>query len=151
MTIVAPSAEVRDDLLLLLMRIEGCEQEWFDIITADELNKKWFVAAVPIIHVKPLDGRCFGYHLNIHGNNVVYTGDTATLEPFKPLLKRGSFLYTEAAYYKSAVHLHLKEMLPAEDAGFCVKVMKGRLHEKTTRETFSDLAGSGRPKRQSVF
>jgi ribonuclease BN (tRNA processing enzyme)/predicted esterase YcpF (UPF0227 family) len=126
-TIVAPSAEVRDDLLLLLMRIEGCEQEWFDIITADELNKKWFVAAVPTIHVKPLDGRCFGYHLNIHGNNVVYTGDTATLEPFKPLLKRGSFLYTEAAYYKSAVHLHLKEMLPEfiklSDSGVHVYLM----------------------------
>ena len=126
-TIVAPSAEVKEDLLLLLMRIEGCEQEWFDIITADELNKKWFVAAVPTIHVKPLDGRCFGYHLNIHGNNVVYTGDTATLEPFKPLLKRGSFLYTEAAYYKSAVHLHLKEMLPEfiklSDSGVHVYLM----------------------------
>ena len=111
-TIVAPSAEVRDDLLLLLMRIEGCEQEWFDIVTADELDKKWFIASVPTTHVKPLEGKCFGYHLNIHGNNVVYTGDTGTLEPFKPLLTRGSFLYTEAAYYKSAVHLHLKEMLP---------------------------------------
>ncbi len=110
-TIVAPSEEVKDDLLLLLMRIEGCEQEWFDIITADELNKKWFIAAVPTAHVKPLEGRCFGYHLNIHGNNVVYTGDTATLEPFKSLLKRGSFLYTEAAYYKSAVHMYLKDML----------------------------------------
>lgn len=110
-TIVAPSEEVKEDLLLLLMRIEGCEQEWFDIITADELNKKWFIAAVPTAHVKPLEGRCFGYHLNIHGNNVVYTGDTATLEPFRPLLKSGSFLYTEAAYYKSAVHMHLKDML----------------------------------------
>ncbi len=110
-TIVAPSEEVKEDLLLLLMRIEGCEQEWFDIITADELNKKWFIAAVPTAHVKPLEGRCFGYHLNIHGNNVVYTGDTATLEPFRPLLKRGSFLYTEAAYYKSAVHMYLKDML----------------------------------------
>lgn len=110
-TIVAPSEEVKEDLLLLLMRIEGCEQEWFDIITADELNKKWFIAAVPTTHVKPLEGRCFGYHLNIHGNNVVYTGDTATLEPFKSLLKRGSFLYTEAAYYKSAVHMYLKDML----------------------------------------
>ncbi|MBR5179676.1 MAG: MBL fold metallo-hydrolase [Lachnospiraceae bacterium] len=111
-TIVAPSAEVRDDLLLLLMRIEGCEQEWFDIVTADEINKKWFISAVPTTHVKPLEGRCFGYHLNIHENNVIYTGDTATLEPFMPLLKRGSLLYSEAAYYKSAVHLHLKEMLP---------------------------------------
>lgn len=110
-TIVAPSEEVKEDLLLLLMRIEGCEQEWFNIVTADELNKKWFIAAIPTTHVKPLEGRCFGYHLNIHGNNVVYTGDTATLEPFRPLLKSGSFLYTEASFYKSEVHLYLKDML----------------------------------------
>lgn len=126
-TIVAPSAEVKEDLLLLLMRIEGCEQEWFNIITADELDKKWFISAVPTTHVKPLEGRCFGYHLNIHGNNVVYTGDTATLEPFKPLLKRGSFLYTEAAYYKSEVHLYLNEMLPEfiklSDSGVHVYLM----------------------------
>ncbi|WP_297957945.1 YqiA/YcfP family alpha/beta fold hydrolase [uncultured Ruminococcus sp.] len=111
-TIVAPSEEVKEDLLLLLMRIEGCEQAWFNIITADELDKKWFISAVPTIHVKPLEGKCFGYHLNIRGNNVVYTGDTATLEPFRPLLKNGSFLYTEAAFYKSEVHLCLKDMLP---------------------------------------
>ena len=74
-TIVAPSAEVKDDLLLLLMRIEGCEQEWFDIVTADKLNRKWLAASVPTTHVKPLESKCFGYHLIIHGNNVVYTGD----------------------------------------------------------------------------
>lgn len=111
-TIVAPSEEVKKDLLLLLMRIEGCEQDWFNIVTADELDRKWFIAAVPTTHVKPLEGKCFGYHLNIRGNNVVYTGDTATLEPFKPLLKNGSFLYAEAAFYKSEVHLYLKDMLP---------------------------------------
>ena len=98
-------------LILLLMRIEGCEKAWFDIITADELDKRWFISAVPTVHVKPLEGRCFGYHLNVRGNNVVYTGDTATLEPFRPLLKSGSFLYTEAAFYKSGVHMHLEEML----------------------------------------
>ena len=111
-TIVAPSAEVKEDLLLLLMRIEGCEQKWFNIVTSDELDKKWFVAAVPTTHVKPLEGKCFGYHLNIHGKNVVYTDDTATLESFKPHMKIGSFLYTEAAFYKSNAHLYLKDMLP---------------------------------------
>ena len=30
----------------------------------------------------------------------------------EPLLTRGPLLYTEAAYYKSEVHLYLKEMLP---------------------------------------
>ena len=111
-TVVAPSAEVRDDMLTLLMRIEGCEPEWFDITTADELDKKWFTAAVPTVHVKPLDGRCFGYQLNVHGRNVVYTGDTSTLEPFRMLLTEGSVLYTEAAFYKSGVHLYLMDMLP---------------------------------------
>ncbi|MBP7187220.1 MAG: MBL fold metallo-hydrolase [Ruminococcus sp.] len=110
-TIVAPSEEVKQDLLTLLMRIEGCEKEWFNIITDDELDKKWFRSAVPTKHVKPLEGRCFGYHLNINGNNVVYTGDTATLGPFRELLDNGSFLYTEAAWYKSEVHMYLADMI----------------------------------------
>ncbi len=111
-TVIAPSAEVKQDILLMLMRIEGCESEWFNIITADELEKSWFISAVPTVHAETLEGRCFGYHLNIAGNNVVYTGDTATLEPFKALLMPGSFLYTEAAFYKSGVHLYIKDILP---------------------------------------
>lgn len=110
-TIVVPSEEVKADLLLLV-RIEGCESKWFNIVTADDFHKNWLVSAVSTTHVKLLKEKCFGYHLSIHGNNVVYTGDTATLEPFMPLLKSGSFLYTEAAYYKSDVHLYIKDMLP---------------------------------------
>ena len=111
-TIVAPSEEVKEDLLLLLMRIEGCEAEWFNIITADNIQKEWFISAVPTTHVKPLEGKCFGYHLKVQGNDVIYTGDTADFESFRPLLKNGSYLYTEASYYKSDVHLYLKDMLP---------------------------------------
>lgn len=111
-TIAAPSENVRDDLMLMLTRIEGCEKEWFDIVTAGELNKEWFKAAVPTSHVLPLDGKCFGYQLNIQGRNIVYTGDTSTLDPFLPLLESGSSLYTEAAYYKSNVHLYLPDVMP---------------------------------------
>lgn len=111
-TVVAPSEAVKEDLLLLLMRVEGCEKEWFNIVTADELDKKWLVSAILTSHVEPLEGKCFGYHLKVNGTNVIYTGDTATLEPFIPLLKKGSHLYTEAAYYKSNVHIYLKDSLP---------------------------------------
>ncbi len=113
-TVVAPSAEVEEELKLLLMRIEGCQEEWFNVITADKLNKKWLISSVPTTHVEPLKGKCFGYHLNIHGNNAVYTGDTKTLENFKPLLKEGSFLYTETTFYDSPapVHLYIGKMLP---------------------------------------
>lgn len=111
-TIVAPSETVKEDLLTLLMQIEGCERKWFNIITADELHQEWFVSAIPTVHAKNLKDKCFGYHLRIGGNDVIYTGDTATLEPFLPLLHKGAYLYTEIAYYKSDVHLYIGDILP---------------------------------------
>lgn len=111
-TVVAPSEQVENDLNMLLRNIEGCEKKWFSITTADELNEEWLVSSVPTRHAETLDGRCFGYHLKINGKNVVYTGDTAVLTPFIPLLKSGDYLYTEASYYRSDVHLHIDDILP---------------------------------------
>ena len=111
-TIVAPSEEVKEDLILLLNRIEGCEPEWYNITKAADLEKEWLIQVVPTKHTKPLDGKCFGYQLNVDGCNVVYTGDTATLEPFVPMLCKGSVLYAEAATFRSDVHLFLEDMLP---------------------------------------
>lgn len=111
-TIVAPSETVRNDLLTLLLQIEGCEPEWFNILTANELHKEWFVSAIPTTHAKTLDGKCFGYHLKIQDNDVIYTGDTTTLEPYLPLLHSGAYLYTEISYYKSDVHLHCSDTIP---------------------------------------
>ncbi len=125
--VVAPSEAVKEDLLLLLMCVEGCEKEWFNIVTADELDKKWLVSAIATSHVEPLEGKCFGYHLKVNGTNVIYTGDTATLEPFISLLKKGSYFYTEAAYHKSNVHIYLKDSLPVllklAEKGICVYLM----------------------------
>ena len=111
-TIVAPSETVKSDLLTLLIQIEGCEPEWFNITTAEELKEEWLVSAIPTTHAKTLDGKCFGYHLRVQGNDVFYTGDTATLEPYLPLLHIGAYLYTEISYYKSNVHLHYEDTLP---------------------------------------
>lgn len=133
-TVVAPSEEVKQDLLLLLMRIEGCEPEWFSITTAAEIDREWLVSSVPTTHVRPLEGRCFGYHLRIDGSDVIYTGDSATLAPFRPLLKSGSFLYTEAAYYRSDVHLYLEdalsELLTIAESGVQVFLMHLDVEEK---------------------
>ena len=87
-TIVAPSEEVKKDLILLLNRIEGCEPTWYSITTAEELNKEWLIKSVPTKYTRPLDGKCFGYQFNIDGRNVVYTGDTATLNLFVLLLNK---------------------------------------------------------------
>ncbi len=111
-TIVAPSESVRHDLLILLMQIEGFEAEWFHIMTADDLYREWFLSAIPTTHVKPLDGKCFGYHLRVDDSDVVYTGDTATLEPYLHQLHSGAYLYTESSFYKSDVHLYIYDILP---------------------------------------
>ena len=47
LTVVAPSDEVEKDLEYQLMHIEGCEEKWFNITTADKLDKKWLVSAIP--------------------------------------------------------------------------------------------------------
>lgn len=111
LTVVAPSQEVYNDLLLLLKRIEGCEEEWFNIIVVNELNKKWLFKAVPTQHVEPLKNKCFGYVLNIGDTTVIYTGDTKTLEPFECYIKPDTYLYTEIAYYKSDVHLYYEDVI----------------------------------------
>lgn len=112
-TIVTPSEDVKNDLIMLLMQIEGCEAEWFNIMTADELHRNWFVSGIPTTHVKSLDGKCFGYHLRVHDSDVIYTGDTATLEPYLHLIHSDdAYLYTETSFYKSDVHLYIYDILP---------------------------------------
>lgn len=111
-TVVAPSEQVKSDLNMLLMQIEGCEERWFNITTTNKLNKDWLISAVATTHVIPLISKCFGYHLRINNTDVVYTGDSATLEPFVKLLKNGSYLYTEIASVNSRVHLYIDDVLP---------------------------------------
>ena len=63
-------------------------------------------------HAPSLEGRCFGFRLRISGTDVLYTGDTAELEPFLPYLHSGAYLYTEAACFDSGVHLYIDRVLP---------------------------------------
>ena len=111
-TVLGMAWSVISPLLTLLVQIEGCEPGRFHIAAADELHCEWLVSAVPTTHTKTLHGRCFGYHLNIQGNDVVYTGDTATLTPFLPLLHHGAYLYSEVSFHKSGVHLFYMDTLP---------------------------------------
>lgn len=111
-TVIAPSEAVAEDLYLLLTRIEGCEENWFTLITADKAEKNWLKKAIRTTHVTPLKDKCFGYLLCIRGKTVVYTGDTAVLFPYLEYLTEDTYLYTEAAALDSGVHLLLRDVLP---------------------------------------
>ncbi|PWJ71349.1 diguanylate cyclase (GGDEF)-like protein [Ruminococcaceae bacterium R-25] len=105
-TIVAPSKEVEGDLFYLLSRIEGCNDSWYDLTCAEELEAEWLVCSIQTTHTEELAGKCFGYCLTVDGNRVVYTGDTNTLIPYEKYISDGSYLFTEVSAYKSPVHLY---------------------------------------------
>ena len=58
-----------------------------------------------------MKGKCFGYNLEVCEKNVVYTGDTSTLDPFKPYLTPGSILYVDTAVFFAETHLKLEDVL----------------------------------------
>ncbi len=142
-TVIAPSEEVRKELEFLLGEMDGCSKETYSTVTADEaVGEKvgigaglegslkagaedaaeavknelcWLQGVIPTVHVPALDGKCFGYRLTVEGKNVIYTGDTATLEPFIPYIQPGSVLYTECSAIESGVHLYIDRLLKYED------------------------------------
>ncbi|MBP5180458.1 MAG: MBL fold metallo-hydrolase [Clostridiales bacterium] len=110
-TVIAPSEDVRKDLQYLLHRLDGCELEWYTLVIASEYNAPYIKAVIPTTHSQQLTGRCFGYNLDVDGTNVVYTGDSNTIEPFKPYISSGTELYMETSFYKSDVHMHIDDQI----------------------------------------
>ena len=46
-TVVAPTAEVADDLRYLIERLDGCSPDAYTLVTTDALHAGWFRGAVP--------------------------------------------------------------------------------------------------------
>lgn len=111
--IVPPTMDVAGDVRKLLT-IEGNQTSWYKIYTASTgriANEPWFGSRILTIHSPQLKDKCFGYHLIVNGTNVIYTGDTSTLEPFIPLLTEGSELYVDTSVYYGMIHLKLEDAL----------------------------------------
>ena len=109
-TVIAPSSEVMKDMHFALSRLDGCEDDWYKLVTASDSGLDIIKAVIPTTHAPSLEGRCFGYYLKGSGCDLVYTGDSVSLDPFIPYLKPGDQLYTEAAAYRSAVHMYIGDI-----------------------------------------
>mgnify|MGYP004533519043 FL=1 len=90
--------------------IAKCERikEFLDITgtpeDAYELKKEnEYIKFIKTEHVKYLDA--YGFELNINSKNIIYTGDTNTLEPFEPYLKNADEFYVDVSRFGGA---HLK-------------------------------------------
>ena len=113
--VIAPSREVADDVGYLLRRLDGCCEKGYTLLTADEVSYDWITAVIPTQHTPELEGRCFGWCLDIGGQRVVYTGDTCIFEPYLEYLTQGAYLYTEISAYDETVHLGLEKLLAYAD------------------------------------
>ena len=146
--VVAPSEEVAHDLEYLLYRLDGCSRETCTVLTAEdymieEMGRGWLKEVIPTVHVPELEGRCFGYRLSIDGKNVIYTGDTATLEPYMEYLEEGSILYTECSAYDTGVHIYVDYLTGYADF-FREKDIKVYLmHMDNVEEIKRRTAGTG--------
>ena len=106
-TVAAPSEEVKEDMRFYLERLDGCTPGSYSLITTDTLE--WVRSVIPVEHTPELKGRCFGYEIDTKDGIVLYTGDTNSIEPFKPYLDRIDALYTEITLHRSNVHLYIED------------------------------------------
>lgn len=116
--VIAPDDVVAADLQFLICRLDGCAAKAYDITIPDKYKPEWLAASVPTVHAPQLPRRCFGWHLRVNETDIIYTGDTASLKPFLPLLHPGAYFYTEASVFRSNVHLYLDDVLPVLEQ-FC--------------------------------
>ena len=108
--IVTPYIGIKEDVRTVL-RIEGNEESWYKICTVSEADKSYFVRTILTEHSPQLIGKCYGYQFNINGKNIIYTGDTSTLEPFMEYLEDGTELYIDTSVHYGKIHIKLEDII----------------------------------------
>ncbi len=108
-TVAVGSEEVGENMLYYLDKLEGCDKDSYNIIPADDLG--FVTEIIPTEHTPNLDGKCFGYQLDVNGKKVIYTGDTRTLLTFLAYIDSETALYTEVSAVDSGVHLFIGDYI----------------------------------------
>lgn len=96
--LVAKCKNLKERLLMT-----GLREEDFEISEDKDIE------FIETVHSAGLD--CYGFKMDVDGKKIIYTGDTATLDPFIPYLDGCAELYTDVTYAPSKVHLDLRENL----------------------------------------
>lgn len=110
-TIVAPSDDVKSDLLTLLT-IEGNDPSWYKLVHADYLKYTyWFGHPILTHHSPQLEGKCFGYHVLVDDVDVIYSGDTSVIKPYMPCLCNCASFYVDVSVHYGMIHLKLEDVL----------------------------------------
>lgn len=87
--------------------ITGTPKESYNIYNCAE-----YVELIKTEHVKELDS--YGMNLKLNNNNIIYTGDTCSLDSFLPYIKNADELYVDISK-SSDVHLKISETIDQLD------------------------------------
>ena len=98
-TVISKCAHIRDYL-----DITGTPKESYEIKTSTEN-----IEFIKTTHVDDLDA--YGFKATINNKNILYTGDTATLIPYKPYFNLISELYVDVSVF-GGVHLKIEDIVP---------------------------------------
>lgn len=136
LTIIAPSLEVKENIRYLLEEIEGCDSTWYKLHSVEEVYLPWIGRVIPTTHSPQLEGKCFGYRLVIDDKNIIYTGDTSTIAPFRPYFTQNCEFYVDISVHYGMIHLKLDEVLEelVEYANKGVKIYLMHLDDKKAAE-----------------
>lgn len=100
------------------MDLAGVDPNFY--VLNPDVNVEW----IKTRHVDFLDA--YGFYMNLNGKNILYTGDTATLEPFLKYLKNTDEFYVDVST-NGSVHLKiddvLEELLEIQKSGVDVYLM----------------------------
>ena len=58
-----------------LLKIEGNDSSWYELKTfLQQRHLRWLDNLILTRHSPQLDGKCYGYHLFVDNQNIIYTG-----------------------------------------------------------------------------
>lgn len=131
-----PTVVTRCEKMPVFLSSIGVNEELYSLPRNTTLNLQF----IKTEHVSELDA--YGFSLEMQGKKMVYTGDTSTLEPFKPYLEQADELYVDVSK-NGAVHLSIDQCLSEllaiqahgtkvylmhmDDEEYIAKVAQGRL------------------------
>lgn len=85
------------------MKITGTTKEAYEVT-----SKYPNIEFIKTEHVKEIDS--YGFKMDVNNKNIVYTGDTAVLKPFKKYLENCDEFYVDVSKF-GGVHLKFEDII----------------------------------------
>lgn len=92
------------------LTIKGIPDDIYKLIDLNGVNFEWFIDKIKTNHSPELNGKCFGYKINVNGTKIVYSGDTNILDVYEKYLRDCDEFYVDVSALYGKVHLRYEDV-----------------------------------------